>query len=117
MSDEQGVLLSGHVYFADDAKSFTGTLRVILEEVGRADLPGTVIAEYSQDNFRYEGKPTPFTLRGVLPMDGGQRYNVRAHASQDGSDDFKKGDYITTESYPALAPGSPSHVDIKLQAI
>jgi len=114
MSDEQAVLLSGHVYFAEDTQPFTGTLRVILEDVGRMDVAAPVIAEYTQENFRYEGKPAPYTLRGHVAA-GGQNYNVRAHVSRDGSDEFKKGDYITTEGYP-LNPGA-SRIDVKVQAI
>lgn len=116
MTDEN-VLLRGHVHFAEGTQSFTGTLRVILEDVGRMDTAAPVIAEFTQDNFRYEGQPVPYTLRGHLPTDGGQRYNVRVHASRDGSDDFKSGDYITTENYPALTPGASSHVDVTVHPI
>jgi hypothetical protein len=116
MSEER-VLLSGNVHFAEDTKPFTGTLRVILEDVGRMDTAAPVIAEYKQENFRYEGQPVPYTLRGALSTDGGQRYNVRAHVSRDGSDEFKSGDYITTENYPALTPGGPSRIDVTLQGI
>jgi hypothetical protein len=117
MTDHQGVLLSGHIYFADDTKPFTGTLRVVLEDVGRMDVAAPVIAESTQENFRYEGKPVSYTLRGDVPTDGAHRLNVRVHVSRDGSEDFKSGDYITTESYPALTPGSPSQLDVKVQAI
>jgi hypothetical protein len=117
MTDHQAVLLSGHIYFADDTKPFTGTLRVVLENVARMDAPAPVIAETVHEDFRYEGKPVPYTLRGEIPADGGQRFNVRVHVSRDGSEDFKSGDYITTESYPALTPGGPSHLDVKVQAI
>jgi hypothetical protein len=116
MSDEQAVLVSGHVTFADGTPPFTGTLRVILEDVGRMDMAAPVIAEYTQENFRYEGKPAAYTLRGHVSTGGGQSYNVRAHVSRDGSDEFKKGDYITTEGYP-LTPGASSHIDVKVQAI
>lgn len=116
MSNES-VLVSGHVYFAENIEPFAGTLRVILEDVGRMDVAAPILAEHTQANFHYEGKPVAFTLRGHLPSDGGQRFNVRVHVSRDGSDEFKKGDYITTESYPALTPGGPSHVDVKVQAI
>ena len=115
MSDEQAVLLSGHVTFADGTQPFSGTLRVILEDVGRMDVGAPVIAEYTQENFRYEGKPVPYTIRGHV-AGGSQSYNVRAHVSRDGTDEFKKGDYITTEGYP-LTPGASSRVDVKVQAI
>jgi len=117
MSTNQPVLLSGHVIFSGETQPFTGTLRVILEDVGRMDVAAPVIAEYSQDDFRYEGKPVAYTLRGELPTDGGQRFNVRVHVSRDGSDDFKKGDYITMQSYPALTPGGPSHIDVTVQPV
>lgn len=116
MSNEP-VLLSGHIHFAAGTQPFSGHLRVILEDVGRMDIAAPVVAEYRQDNFRYEGQPVTYAIRGNAAVDDTHRYSVRVHISQTGSDEFESGDYITTESYPALTPDGPSHLDVRVQKI
>lgn len=115
MSD--AVLLNGHVQFAEGTKPFTGYLRVVLEDTGRIDMAAPVLAEYSEDNFRYEGHPVPYTIRGAVAANSTHHYNVRVHISQDGSDDFKSGDYITTQSYPVSSLGASTHIDVTVQRI
>src|SRR5262245_42826717 len=109
-------LVEGKIVFDGDVPAFSGaTLRVRVEDVSRMDAPAGVPGEFVKV-ISYDGTPIPFKVSGQSP-DQSHRYNVRVHISIDGSDDIKKGDFITTQSYPVLTHGAPGNITVHVKKV
>ena len=88
----------------------TGTVRVRLEDVSRADAPARVVAEAVVREARLAA-PVPFALRAPA-VDERARYVVRAHVDVDGDGAVGLGDYVSTQSTPVLTHGAPRRVEV-----
>jgi uncharacterized lipoprotein YbaY len=112
-------LVTGEIVFDSEAAFSDAVVRVMLEDVSLAGAPATVIAEQVIRNVDSRGGRIPFSLEGTLPADNDDRarYSVRAHVSLHGGEDFKKGDFISTQSYPVLTHGHPKRVTVHVKRI
>jgi putative lipoprotein len=83
-------------------------LVIRLEDVSKADVAATVVAERRIDATR--AGPIPFTLDyDAHLIDLRSRYSVRASILQDDTLSF-----VTDRSYPVITRGSPSHLEVFL---
>jgi putative lipoprotein len=85
---------------------------VRLEDVSLADAPAKLVAEYI---FAAAGKQVPilfqlpYTAEDIQPN---HRYQVRARISVE-----DKLIFATTQAYPVITNGAPTHVDLVLQPV
>lgn len=95
--------VTGRVAFGSDARFFSGaTVRVRLEDVSRADASARTLAEQVIRDVSYTpggASDVPFVLH-VERLSERRAYSVRVHVDLDGDGDIKRGDYVSTESYP-----------------
>jgi len=112
-------IVRGHVSFPDGTPPLVGVnLRVILQDVTRADIPARTVSEMVLKGLSHAGGGTKvsFELR-VDRIDPKTRYVVRAHVDVDGDGRVSKGDYVTTQSYPVLTFGHGHDVDVHLHRV
>jgi uncharacterized lipoprotein YbaY len=92
-------------------------LFIRLEDTSYADAPAETIAETTLTNLGELLTPAgtiPFTI-STSAIDPRQRYTISAHATIDGTDRLKPGDYINVEDYPVLTFGHPAQVTIEIR--
>lgn len=113
------MVISGAIAFDDASPQFANaTVRVILEDVTRADsaareVARTTIAGYS----RAPGDPPlSFSLRADN-LDPARRYEVRVHVDRGSTGQISTGDQITMESHPVATRGYPNHVDVRVRTV
>lgn len=82
-------------------------LIVQVEDVSRADAPSEVVGEYRLRLERLTpGEEVPFTVEvAEARIDPTHLYSIRAHVDYSGTGNVKRGDLITTQSYPVLSRG------------
>jgi hypothetical protein len=88
----------------------SGTARVTVEDVTHADAPAQTVAER-----RVPVRDTTAPLETALDVpeiDDSAHYNLRVHLSPSGAERsrVKRGDVISTQSYPVLTFGNPDAV-------
>lgn len=95
-----------------------GTVRVRVEDVSRADAASVVVAEDVTVLVRpvVAGERLPFAC-AIPNVDEQARYSVRVHIDRDGTGAVKKGDLISTQSYPTLTHGAPDRVEVAVVQI
>jgi uncharacterized lipoprotein YbaY len=109
--------VSGKIVFERNIPAEMGlTLHVFLEDVSLMDMPAKQIAKYTAHDVVVKSDGIPFKLSGDMPH-ANHRYEVRAHLSRDGSTDFKKGDFLSTESHPVDPQHIPAQLTIKVHQI
>ena len=94
-------------------------LVVQVEDISRADAPSVMIGEFRRRNVPLRGGET-IRFRIEIPadrIDERRLYSVRAHADMSGSGHVKKGDLLTTRSYPVLTHGHGDHISVAVQRI
>ncbi len=103
------------VRFRESIPAHAGTVRVVLEDVSRADAAAPVVAETSVP------LTTDLPAGGLLPVDltaptvnERARYNIRVHVQVDGNDAVTLGDRISTQSCPVLTFGAGDHAEIEV---
>jgi len=112
-------VISGEIAFDDGSPHFEGaTVRVILEDVTRADAAAREVARTtSADYSRATGDPPlAFSLR-VDDLDPVRRYEVRVHVDRASSGRISIGDQVTTESHPVATRGYPNHVSVRVRRV
>lgn len=107
--------VSGKIHVPNDANFDNATVFVKLEDVSMAGASASVIGRQTMRGVS-AGDDLHYMIDGI-DVDERSRYNVRVHLSLDGSDQYKSGDYLTTQTYPALTQGHPAVVDVKLSRI
>ena len=94
-------------------------MRVVLEDVSRADAPAREIARQEIVSYsRAPGDPPlQFHLETPTSLDPHSRYEVRVHVDVGTSGEKKVGDQITMQSYQVATQGHPSTVTVNVRRI
>jgi uncharacterized lipoprotein YbaY len=92
---------------------------VQVEDISRADAPAPVVGEQRQSAASLRpGAVLPFAVEVPAErIDERNRYSVRVHVDVGGTGEVKKGDLVSTETYPVLTRAHGSQVDIKLRVV
>ncbi len=95
-----------------------GRLRVLVEEVSRADAAATVVArlDLPLPAGLQAGQELAFKLRTPLPAPG-QQHSLRVHLDSNGSGRIEPGDQISTQSYPVAGALAAAPSRVKLTAV
>lgn len=112
-SDSASPMITGTVtYLVRMALQPEAAIDVRLEDVSLADAPAKLVAEYI---FAAAGKQVPipfqlpYTAKDIQPN---HRYQLRARITVD-----DKLTFTTTQAYPVITNGAPTHVDLVLQPV
>ena len=115
-----GARLSGEVTFAVQPElPPVAVLRIRLLDTTYADAPALVLSELLLPNVAGEanaGRPLAFRVQaeGVNPR---STYTLMAHVSLAGGEKIQPGDYMSTQSYPVITFGHPTHVTVIVERI
>ena len=115
-----GTTISGQIRFDESAPAFrNATVRVMLEDVSRADAPAREVARQEIPAYsRTPGDPPlHFHLETPTPLNPHSRYEVRVHVDVGASGEKKAGDQITMQSYQVATQGHPSLVNVSVRRI
>jgi len=115
-----GPTISGQIRFDESAPPFrNATIRVVLEDVSRADAPAREVArlEIPSHSHAPGDPPLDFSLEAPSPLDPHARYEVRVHVDLGRRGQKKAGDQITMQSYPVATQGYPSTVSVDVRRI
>lgn len=93
------------------------TLRVVIEDVSRADAAAEVVAEQVLEDVPLRGVAALDVAIDVESVDTRQRYACRVHADIDGSGRVSSGDLISTQSHPVLTQGAGDTTTVPLTRI
>ena len=113
-------LLSGEVTFAAQPElPPEAVLRVRVLDTTYADAPALVLSELLVSDVATganAGRPVAFRVRaeGVNPR---STYTLMAHVSLAGGEKIQPGDYMSTQSYPVITRGHPTHVAVIVERI
>lgn len=115
-----GFTLAGEVVLGRALATAGAVLRVVVEDVGRADAPAQAIARVDRDLRQPlpAGAVVPFSVALPALLPGGH-YAVRAHVDVSGSGQVEIGDQVSTQSHPVQAApvtrggGTLLRVDVK----
>jgi uncharacterized lipoprotein YbaY len=110
--------VTGRIAFPRPLAAQKGLVRVLVEDVSRADAVATIVAEtaLAPDHALAAGDTLPFSLEVPIESDA-QRLNVRVHVDHSGDRMIAEGDMITTQAHPVLTQGAPDHVEVVLQPL
>ncbi len=92
---------------------------ICVEDISRADAPSLVIGEQRQKGLLlHPGARLPFVIEVPTEMiDERNLYSIRAHVDRSGSGVVKKGDFVSTETYPVLSRGYGVSATVKVKAV
>lgn len=111
--------VGGSIRFSGLARPLRGvTLRVRVEETGRADAPAVRLAEQvlAGVDVAPGDPPVRFELPEVVaPVRG--HCTLRVVADVDGDGAVGRGDWVTRRSHPVLRSGQADEVDVTLYEI
>lgn len=90
------------------------TVRVLVEDVTRADASGVVVAEAAVPDVVVPPRGTVIqvSLTVAEPLLPSRHYAVRAHASVSGAATFAAGDFLSTSATPPA-----DQVDLELRQV
>jgi uncharacterized lipoprotein YbaY len=111
--------ITGSVLLSEAAPETPGAVaRIFVEEVSRADAPAATVARLEVPGavLRAAGGTLPFSM-AVEGIDPAKRYAVRVHIDADGDGRIGVGDHVSTESYPVVTQGAPTHVKVRVGRI
>lgn len=110
--------VSGQIVFQQPIAAKQATVRVLIEDVSRADAAATTVAETAMalDHALAAGEALAFSLEVPIESDA-QRLNVRVHVDRSGDHMIAEGDRISTQSYPVLTQGAPDRVDVVVRSV
>jgi len=114
-----GPTITGQIRFDESAPAFrNATVRVILEDVSRADAAAREVARLEIPAYAHApgDPPLDFSLESPA-LDPHARYEVRVHVDVGRSGAKKVGDQITMQSYPVATQGHPRTVSLNLRKI
>jgi uncharacterized lipoprotein YbaY len=111
-------MVSGEIVFTQPIAPQPAILRVLVEDVSRADAIATVVAETATalDRPVAAGETLPFSLEVPIESET-QRLSVRVHVDRRGDRAVATGDSISTRSYPVLTHGFPDRVEVVVQSV
>lgn len=91
-------------------------LRLLVEDVGRADAAATVAGrtELPLSGPLPAGTAVPFEIE-VERVDPAAHYSVRAHLDRSGSGFVEAGDLVSTQAYPVAMDGRDEAVRVTLK--
>jgi uncharacterized lipoprotein YbaY len=115
-----GTTISGQIRFDDSAPAFrNATVRVILEDVTRADAPAREVARLEIPSYSHAPgePPLEFSLEPLTPLDPRARYDLRVHVDLGSGGKKEVGDQITMQSYPVATQGYPRTATVNLRRI
>jgi putative lipoprotein len=94
-------------------------LVVKVEDISRADAPSVVVGEQRQRDVALHGGATiPFTVEiPAALLDERHLYSACAHVDMSGSGTVKRGDLVSTQTYPVLTRGYGDRVRIAVQRV
>jgi uncharacterized lipoprotein YbaY len=112
--------VTGEVVLPDvDYPTKTADLVVKVEDVSRADAPSVAVGEHRRRGVALRaGATIPFTIQ--IPaerLDERNLYSVSAHVDMSGTGSVKRGDLISTQSYPVLTRGHGDRVRVVLRRV
>ena len=92
---------------------------VQVEDISRADAPAVVIGEFRQRKTDLKGGDAiPFTVAVQdAAVDERHLYSVRAHVNVGDEGSVKRGDFVSTRTYPVLTRGSSNTVRVLVQQV
>ena len=93
------------------------SIRVVIEDVSRADAPAQVVAERLLDDVPLRGVAALDVVVEVDSVDPRQRYACRVHADLDGTGRVSSGDLLSTQSHPVLTQGAGNTTTVPLRKI
>jgi uncharacterized lipoprotein YbaY len=102
-----------------DVPSHAAEVVVYVEDVSRGDAPSTVIGVKREQSVQLR----PGALLQVsmdIPaalIDERSIYSARAHIDVSGSGNVKKGDLVSTETYPVLTRGHATTIRMKVRRV
>ena len=109
--------ISGEIRFAAGTPSFSGaTITIRLEDTRLMDAPARVLAKQTLHHVSYSGQDIPFSFDAPQP-DEHARCNIGVHISLQGSDEIRKGDYITKQMVPILAQSYGPEVKVLVEQV
>lgn len=104
---------------ADDYPAQPAELVVQVEDISRADAPSVVVGEFRRRVAGLRGGAAlPFTI--TIPgdvIDERHLYSVRAHIDVSGSGTVKRGDFVSTRTYPVLTRGYGENVQVSVRRV
>lgn len=102
-----------------DVPGARAEVRVLIEDVSRADAYSPVIAVQHQHAVPLEDAcVVPFEVE--VPeeaVDPGNDYSIRVHIDISGSGEIEVGDFVSTQSYPVLTRGYPSEAKVDVRKV
>ena len=113
-------MLSGEVSFAAQPElPPEAVLRIRLLDTTYTDAPALVLSELLVNDVAAAanaGRPVAFRVQaeGVHPR---STYTLMAHVSLTGGEKIQPGDYMSTQSYPVITFGHPTHVAVIVERI
>ena len=96
------VVLPGDAPIPDSA-----TVRVLVEDVSRADAPSLVIREWRNAETQLKARAElPFVVEvPASRIDPRHSYAVRVHVDVSGTGVVRPGDFVSTQAHPVLTRG------------
>ena len=112
-------VISGEIAFDDGSPPFEdATVRVILEDVTRADAAAREVARATIAAYsRAKGDPPLAFSLHADNLDPARRYELRVHVDRASSGRISVGDQITMESHPVATRGYPNHVSVRVRPV
>ena len=96
------------------------TLTVVVEDVSRADVLASPVAEHRQHHVPLTPAESGVPFHVDVPadlIDPASRYSLRVHVDVSGTGDITDGDYISTQSLPVLTLGAGDDVVVPVQKV
>lgn len=110
----------GEIVIPGEISSFAGaTAHIFLEDVSLVDASAEPVFQQTIPSISHEAgkeKRVKFTLQG-RGITASAMYSIRVHITFHDDEQIHCGDYISTESYPVLTQGHPSHVLVSVTKV
>jgi uncharacterized lipoprotein YbaY len=102
---------------ATDVPAAASTVVVRVEDISRADAPSTIVGEQRIDHADLS-RAIPFTIDVPADLvDERALYSVHAHVDISGSGDVEVGDFVSTQTHPALTRGAEDVVVVPVRKV
>ena len=111
--------VSGEVVLpAAEPVAGSADLVVQVEDISRADAPSVVLGEFRRKVRLRAGAAYPFSVS--IPadrIDERNLYSVRAHVDVSGTGSVKRGDFVSTQTYPVLTRSHGDKVRVSVRRV
>jgi putative lipoprotein len=112
--------VSGEVVLpAAEPVAESADLVVQVEDISRADAPSTVLGEFRRRKVKLRaGAAYPFSVSiSADRVDERNLYSVRAHVDVSGTGSVKRGDFVSTQTYPVLTRSHGDKVRVSVRRV